>query len=261
MPTPDDPFPLSDVYAAWTSSAPVCERNAAFYRRLYRESRGVRVELGVGDGRIAVDAARAGCSIVGVDHSADQLALCRARAESEGVADRLTLVHADMREFRLAEPASLVTIPFHTIGHLVSLDDKRAALGHIRDQLIPGGRLVFDHFVFDSELARSQEGVPHLRAELVHPDSGRDTLLWVTCHYDRDRQHQRIVAWTDEVDEAGVVVRRRYRRMDFSWIRPDQVRELLRETGFEIEKELGGFSGQELTSTSQEQIWFARRPG
>ena len=45
------------------------------------------VELAVGTGRIAVPIARAGIAVIGVDQSAEMLAVARAYAEREGVAD------------------------------------------------------------------------------------------------------------------------------------------------------------------------------
>jgi len=156
----------------------------------------------VGNGRIAIEAARRGKPIIGVDSSAEMLKLCRERAEVAGVADRLTLIQADLRDFRLPEPAQLIAIPFHTIGHLVTLDDKRAGLRHIYTQLAPGDRLIFDHFVFDSEAARRHSAVG-LRNEYSDAATGHDLLLWVTSLYDFEAQTIRIIAWTDELDAGG----------------------------------------------------------
>src|SRR5262245_1120496 len=88
---------LSDIYDLWTENAPGAEESFAFYMSEYVKARGPIVELGVGTGRIAVEAARRGCDVTGVDSSAGMLDVCRRKAESAGV--RLTLVHADMREF------------------------------------------------------------------------------------------------------------------------------------------------------------------
>jgi SAM-dependent methyltransferase len=219
------------------------------------------VELGVGTGRIAIEAARRGKAVTGVDSSTAMLALCRERAATAGVADLLTLVQADFREFTLPEPAELVALPFHTIGHLVSPNDKRAALRHVYGQLAPGGRLILDHFVFDAELARTYHGPPRLRAEYRDGRTGRDVLLWVGTVYDFADQTMRIVAWTDELDDEGVVLRRRYRRLRFSWVEPGQMRALLVESGFEVAALYGDFDRRPFDDRSTEQVWVARRPG
>ena len=251
---------FADIYEIWTSTAPVTARNLPFYVDAYQETPGLVAELGVGDGRIAIEAAKAGKPIVGVDSSSQMLHRCRARAQGAGVLDQLTLIHADFRDFNLPRPAELITIPFHSIGHLVTMDDKREGLRHIYDQLSPGGRLIFDHFVFDLETARSRYGVANLRAEYTNPESGRDTLLWMTSRYALETQRIRIITWTDEIDGVGVLVRRQYRRLTFSWLEPAQTRALLEETGFEIEALYGDFDRSPFSEDSPEQIWVARRP-
>jgi len=252
---------FADIYEVWAATAPVTARNQPFYLEACRETPGLVAELGVGDGRIAVEVAKAGKPIVGVDSSSQMLQLCRARAQAAGVLDRLTLIQADIRDFSLPRPAELITIPFHSIGHLVTMDDKREGLRRIYSQLAPGGRLVFDHFVFNLEAARSRYGLPHLRAEYTHPDTGRDTLLWVTSRYEPENQTIRIIAWTDEIDGVGVLVRRQYRRLNFSWLEPAQTRALLEEVGFEIEALYGDFDRSLFREDdSPEQIWVARRP-
>ncbi len=250
---------FASIYEIWTATAPAAARNLPFYVEVCRETPGLVVELGVGDGRIAVEVAKVGKSITGVDASAEMLHRCRARAQAAGVLDRLTLIHADFRDFVLPQPAELITIPYHTIGHLVTMDDKRAGLRHIYSQLAPGGRLIFDHFVFDPDAAARHSGVI-LRAEYTDSETGQDVLLWTTTRYDLEAQTMRIIAWTDEIDGVGVVVRRQYHRLNFSWLEPEQARALLEEAGFEIEALYGDFDRSPFCDDSPEQIWVARRP-
>jgi SAM-dependent methyltransferase len=251
---------FADIYDAWVATAPVAERNLPFYVEEYMRTACPVVEMGVGNGRILIEAARRGKPVVGVDSSAEMLALCRQRAEAAGVADLLTLIQADFREVVLPEPAELVTIPFHTIGHLVTLEDKRAGLRNILGQLAPGGRLVFDIFVFNPTYARERNDVVGLRAEFTDERTGRESLLWAHTRYDFETQAMRVIAWTDEMDERGEVVRRKYRRVGFSWIEPEQMRGLLEETGFEIEALYGDFDRRPFAEDSPEQVWVARKP-
>jgi len=249
---------FADIYNIWVEGAPITKRNLPFYVEEYLRTEGPVVELGVGNGRIAVEAARRGKHIIGVDSSAKMLKLCRERAEAAGVAHLLTLFQADFRDFVLPEPAQLIAIPFHTIGHLVTLDDKRDGLRHIHGQLAPGGRFIFDHFIFDPESARRYQGVG-LRDEYTDAATGHDVLLWVTVRHDYEAQTMRIIAWTDELDDDSVVLRRRYRRLSFSWLKPQQTRALLKETGFEVEALYGDFDRSPFDEKSPEQVWVACR--
>ncbi|MCA9669581.1 MAG: class I SAM-dependent methyltransferase [Myxococcales bacterium] len=251
---------FASIYDIWCETAAITKEHAPFYAARYVgcEEEGPVVELGVGNGRIIIEAARRGRAMVGVDSSKAMLALCRSRAEAAGVADAVTLVEGDFRDFVLDAPAALIAIPFHTLLHLITLDDKRAGLRHIRSQLREGGQLVFDCFVFDPELAR-KNAAPQLRAE-YQDEQGRDALLWTISKIDESAQTMRLVVWTDTLSDDGVVVERRYRRLDFSWIDPAQVRALLEESGYVVEACLGDFDGSPFEAgVSVKHIWVARR--
>jgi SAM-dependent methyltransferase len=252
--------PFAEIYDVWVSTSPVTEENLRFYVDLYCTSENLIVELGVGNGRIAIEAAKRGATLVGVDASRAMLDLCRERAQRAGVAERLELVQADMRDFQLKQPARLITVPFNTFGHLVELSDKRFGLKHIFDQLAPGGRLVLDLFVFDAQYALGRYAIPQPRAEYRDLETGLDGILWTVSQFDLDRQQIRIFSWTDLLNESGILLQRKYRRLDFSWATPDQMRELLLGVGFELEAVYGDFSRGALAADSRQQIWCARRP-
>src|SRR5450432_2679916 len=88
--TPGDEYDrFADIYSVWTDTAASALANLAFYVDAYSAAEGPVVELGVGDGRIAVAAAARGCAVIGVDLSAAMLERCHQRAGQAGVADRL----------------------------------------------------------------------------------------------------------------------------------------------------------------------------
>lgn len=144
---------FAEVYDTWTEASPAAQASAPFYVDTYLKASGVVVELGVGNGRIALEAARHGQTMIGVDVSAEMLSRCRTRAEAEGLSDRLRLLKADFRDFELDEPASLIALPYHSIGHLTTEDAKADAVRHVFSQLALGGRFIFDDFHYRPELA------------------------------------------------------------------------------------------------------------
>jgi len=250
---------FADIYAVWTETAASTPANLAFYLDRYARTDGPIVELGVGDGRIVVPAASAGRNVTGVDLSPRMLDLCRDRARHAGVLDRLTLIQADFRTFVLAEPAALITLPYHSLGHLQTLDDKRDACRHVWSQLRPGGQFIVDDFFMTSALIAQMRRV-QLRAE-YRSASGADTLLWVTSLVDEVAQSIRVVTWEDTLDAAGAQMRRQYRRLSLSWLTPVQAREMLVDTGFVIDACDGDFAGTPFsTASASEQVWMARRP-
>ncbi|MDP3719996.1 MAG: class I SAM-dependent methyltransferase [Acidobacteriota bacterium] len=250
---------FADIYQAWTETAGSTQANLAFYVDAYLNETGPVVELGVGDGRIAVAAASRGQSVIGVDLSAAMLERCRVRAQDAGVLDRLTLLNADFRTFHLDQPAGLIALPYHSLGHLVALDDKRRAIAQVFSQLRPGGRFVFDDFLMTPSLVAHMRQV-QLRAE-YQLASGAEALLWVTSLVDEAAQTIRVVTWEDELDPEGALARRRYRRLSLSWLDPSQARTLLTDAGFVVDACFGDFDGTPFADrTAREQIWIARKP-
>ena len=250
---------FADIYSVWTDTAASTRANLAFYLDAYLAADGPVVELGVGDGRIAVAAAARGCPVVGVDLSSAMLDRCRERAGQAGVLDRVTLIQADFRHFALERPAALIALPYHSIGHLVRLEDKRDAIRHVFSQLRPGGRFVFDDFLMTPPLLAQTRQV-QLRAA-YRSVAGADVLLWVTSLVQEASQTMQVVTWEDELDAEGVLARRRYRRLSLSWLEPAQARDLLEEAGFSIEACFGDFERTPFAIPgAHEQVWIARKP-
>ncbi len=251
---------FADIYGVWTETAPGAETNRRFYVEAYLAAGGPVVELGVGDGRIAVEAAARGCRVIGVDASPVMLRRCRRRAEQAGVGDRIQLLETDFRTFRIDEPAALVALPYHSIGHLTSMQAKRQVAHQVFSQLRPGGRFIFDDFVMTPAAAARMRQV-QLRAA-YQSAAGTEILLWVTSRVDEKARLITVITWEDHFTADGWPEWRRYRRLELSWLDPDHARMLLLETGFTIDACLGSFDGTPFSmDTAAEQIWIARKPG
>ena len=87
--------------------------DAAVERMLSMAGVGARdlvYDLGSGDGKIAIMAARRfGARAVGVEYDTDMIVLSRAAAKKEGVADRVRFVQADIFDYDFRE-ATVVTL-------------------------------------------------------------------------------------------------------------------------------------------------------
>jgi SAM-dependent methyltransferase len=95
------------------------------------------VDLGSGDGRNVIAAARRGAKAVGFEYNPEMVELSRKLAKEAGVADRATFVQGDMyeAEFREATVLALFLLP----SNLDKLQDKILALK-------PGSRVVLNTF-------------------------------------------------------------------------------------------------------------------
>ena len=99
------------------------------------------LELGCGTGRILIPTVEAGAEAVGLDASADMLAIARTKlaACAPDVQRRARLVHGDMRDFEFAQSFSLVTIPYRAFLHNLGVEDQLRTLARVRRHLAEAG--------------------------------------------------------------------------------------------------------------------------
>jgi SAM-dependent methyltransferase len=145
------------------------EGDLELWRELAGPSAGPILDLGCGTGRVALDLARHGHRVRGVDLDPELAAALNARAVAAGLPAEATA--ADARDFSLEEEFALVMAPMQLIQVLAGRDERLACLRCAARHLIPGGSIaiaIVDGF--PDELAA--EGPPPL------PDT-REVDGWV----------------------------------------------------------------------------------
>jgi SAM-dependent methyltransferase len=222
---------FADRYEEWSAGMTA---DIAFYAGLACVANGPLVELGVGNGRVAIPVAQAARRpVTGIDTSPAMLARARARAAEAGVA--LDLREGDMRDLALDEPAALIYCPFRALLHLPSRAGRRRAFERVAASLRPGGRFAWNAFAFDHQIAarldgqRQREPVPHVnryavgdnRIDIILGTGARSSLWWATKN-----------EWLGLIDVAGL----------------------------DLEALYGGFSREPFTDDSREYVFLARRP-
>jgi SAM-dependent methyltransferase len=135
-----DPSYYSKTYARRKS-------DVAYYVKLAREHGGPVLEYGVGNGRVALEIARKGVEVTGIDWSRPMLEDLRTRLRREPgeVRTRVRSRFGDMRSVRLGSRFPLVIAPFNVVLHLYSRRDVERFLARVREHLRPSGRLIFDY--------------------------------------------------------------------------------------------------------------------
>ncbi len=263
MSEPSSPYDrLARVYEVWVDRyARELDPMRDFYVGELLASDSPVAELGVGNGRILISVAKAGKHIIGVDHSAEMLALCRRNADEGGVAERIELLQADFRDFVLREPAALVTIPYEAIGHLLTIEDKRACLENVYRQLRPGGRLIMDQRNYDPDLAASENGLDRLAFTYDDPATGVPVHFWLHSDHEIDQQRWTTRCWLEWTESSGVTHKEELGELASSNMDAEAMGALIESSGFWIDECLGDFEDRgAMGDTSDQQIWIAHRP-
>ncbi len=223
------------------------------------------LELACGTGRVLIPTAEAGVSIWGLDITPAMLAEAEKKVAglSAEVQKRITLELGDMRDFELEQRFGLVTIPFRSFLHLMTVEDQLATLRNIHRHLKPGGRLALNFFQPDltiiSDYMTHNKGMLKFLREWDDPESGHRLICWETRSYEPAEQ---IISnqWIfDRLDASGKVIDRFYRPLTLRWIYRYEFEHLLARTGYELEALYGDFDRTPFTTSSQEMVWLVRR--
>ena len=142
--------PISQTY---TLLARYYDQFFTFHLEWYRQARrrllgGILPEvraacdLACGTGTTALELARHGIRVYGVDLSPTMCRLARAKARRVGA--QVTIIPADMRTFRLPEPVDLVTCEFDAVNHVPRKSDLARVANAVARALRPDGYFYFD---------------------------------------------------------------------------------------------------------------------
>jgi SAM-dependent methyltransferase len=228
--------------------------DVARYVELACASGGPVLELGVGNGRIALPVARHGIDVVGVDWSREMLDDCTRRlaAEPKEVRARVKLKRGDIRGVSIGRKFPLIFCPFNTVLHLYTRDDVRRFFDVVKKHLAPGGTFVCDLSIpIARDLARSAEkryGAP----PFVHPTLGRVRYEEI---FDYDRLRQILFISMFFTPEGGETLMTPLAHRQFY---PEEWLALMENAGFRIARVEGDFTGGPLVQDSDVMVVMAR---
>ena len=224
---------IAGLYDPWSASV---TEDVGFYVEEARRSGGPVVELGVGTGRIAVPIAAEGIRVIGIDSSRAMVDICARRAALAGVEVDLRI--GDLVDPRVAECVPLVICPFRSYLHLQTNAERRCALGAARDLLLPDGRLAFDVF------APAADDIAETHGRWLEREPG----IWEHALWDADARTLTLTVR----GESGETT------MALAWLEHEEWRELLEETGFDVEACYGWFDRSPFAG-AEDMLWIARR--
>jgi SAM-dependent methyltransferase len=227
------------------------------YRDFAMAADGSLLELGCGTGRLLVPLAGDGYSITGLDLSAAMLAAARAKLEAAHLADRVTLVQGDMRDFELSTRFALAFIPINTFMHCYDMQQQLACLRCVRRHLQSGGQLVVDVFHPDLQVLVESDGRLMSEGTVINPQTGHTVHRLYMRRLDVATQTQHITFIMDDIDSIGTV-RRTLFPFRLRFVYRYEMELLLHVAGYTLEAVYGSYDLEPFDSHSEKMIFVAR---
>jgi SAM-dependent methyltransferase len=222
------------------------------------------LELAVGTGRLAVPLADAGHHVTGVDIDPGMLERARSRAQAagQGLADRLTLVEADLVGLRWPEviPFGLGIIALNSIMVLSTRTAQRAAFRTLAAHLAPGGLAVVDTWIPDADELGRFDGRLSLEWTRLDPATGATVTKTVAA---RHQASSATVALTTIFEQGtqGSAALRWVREDLLRLVSADELQAFAEEAGLVIELLAGDYGLGPIGPGSERAIVLAVKPG
>jgi SAM-dependent methyltransferase len=218
------------------------------------------LELGCGTGRILLVLAQAGFKVAGVDISEGMLEVCAARAAEIGVADRASLVRADMSHpGELPEgPFNLALCALNTFAYLATTESQIAMLEAVCARLVGHGILIVDLTPPLRHL------LPPTGGEVLYQGSYLDFANAATLHkfvvgYEQPSTQSHQVQTIYDLEGPDGSLRRLTQSASFRWTGRYEMQLLLERAGYRVEKVYGSYDLDDYANDSERMIFVARK--
>ena len=221
----------------------VAAEEARVLRKVLKLRKGSRVaDVPCGHGRISLELARAGCSVVGVDACEPSIRRARRELRKAGLPGAFHL--GDMRDLRLPREFNAVVNWWDSFGYFDEGTNRRVLKG-FADILLPGGRVLVDQVNRERIIRQFRK-----KGEL---DYGG---VKVTIRNRWDPKRQRVNgSWLFE--RGGEQLRR---RSSIRLYTPSQMEALMESAGLTLERICDGKTGQPFTRGSLRMTVVGRKP-
>ncbi len=236
---------FADVYGVWYGSITDAEATAAFLAR--RCSEGVILELGVGDGRLALPLASTGRLVIGIDASPSMLEQLALAAEASPPAPgRVLPLLADLGRLPIAGPVAGALCAFNTLFNLPSAERQQALFDRMAAALAPDAPLVIEAITgqgladsLDQSVGISRMSVDRLVLSATMVDAEAQTIAG---------QHV-------DITEDGI----RLRPWQLRWTTPSQLDAMAVAAGLTLTERFASWNAEPFDDESDRHISVYRR--
>ena len=117
-----------------------------YFQTEIKNTRGRVLEIGVGTGRLFMNALNGGSDIHGIDISPEMLKVLYAKLPAD---QHFRISNQSITDFSYELKFNLIVAPFRVIMHLLEKEDQIKALNNVFSHLNDGGMFIFDVFIPD----------------------------------------------------------------------------------------------------------------
>ncbi|MGC1120591.1 MAG: class I SAM-dependent methyltransferase [Candidatus Methanofastidiosia archaeon] len=210
-----------------------------YYKQLAVEA-GQALEIGVGTGRVALELAKAGVEVWGIDNSPAMLGIASTKIKGlpAHTQEKIRLIQVEMTSFDLCREFPLIYMPSSTLSHCITTEHQVKTLRCVYDHLVKGGIFAFDL------LLPSYKHDGALRPAGKQRMGDKTVLRWISNRSDPVNQVLNTILLFD-IYENNILVERVMESSTVSLITRREIGLLLEKTNFEIEHQFGDFSYSE----------------
>lgn len=181
------------------------------------------LDLACGTGGVALELAKRGYDMIGIDGSAEMLSVAAAKTPPEGA--KILWLQQDMREFELYGTVGLIVSALDSVNYLVDPQSLQSCFRLAHNYLDPGGL-----FIFDVNTKYKYEKILACRDYVLEADG---VLCAWRSEYSESSGLCRFFL-SIFTDEGGGLWRRRDELQTERWWSDRRLRGMLSDAGFEL---------------------------
>ena len=212
-----------------------------------RDTRGKVLEIGVGTGRLFIDAMNKGADIYGIDISPAMIHILHKKLPPE-------LKHKawveDGVKMDLDMKFDLIIAPFRMFSHVLDVKDQLKFLNRVADHLLPNGRFIFDLYVPNLKIL--MEGFEEFKDFEEEYTKGKKLYRYVSAKSDLVQQQTNVtmkLCWEEENKESSETWNFTM-RFFFRY----EIEHLIARSNLKLVSIYGDYRENELTKTSSDFV-------
>ena len=245
-----------DLFRGDTSDWP----DRPFYRAAITESGQPALDVGCATGRLILDYLAQGIDIDGVDVSPEMLAICRQKAEEQGLEPNL--YQQAMEHLSLPRRYRTIIVSSSTFQLITDRASASEVMDRIFEHLLPGGSLVMSFMILGKEEQGNQTANDwQLLVEKIRPEDSAMFRRWGRARFDYKEQlehtEDRYEMWLDDVMVKEEV---HIRSPATRWYTLDQAKEIYRSAGFSNIRAVKEFTSEPIDEDEPLFCIFGSKP-